>query len=214
LPPLPESPALRRAALDLSFFSSGGRFMKRLPLTLGLALMLVCSVAAQQAAQKSVDDRAKDKDDLSNVSDQDFVVRVAMGNLAEVEMGRLAMRQSSNAAVRKVGQRLIDDHSKANQELARIAQSKGIVLPRQLDKAHREAAAKMAKMRGADFDQRFASDMVEDHKKDIALFEHEVKDGKDKDIKAWAEKTLPTLKEHLKLAEDLAGGKGEKRRER
>src|SRR5262249_40589418 len=153
----------------LSVSSQMEATMKRFPLTLGLALMLVCGVGAQQAAQKRADDRVKDKDDLSNVSDQDFVARVAVGNLAEVEMGRLAMKQSTNADVSKFGQRLIDDHGKANQELARIAQSKGIIMPRQLDKTPREAATKMAKMRGADFDQHFASDMIEDHKKDIAL---------------------------------------------
>src|SRR5262249_837256 len=152
--------------------------------------------------------------DLNKVSDHDFVLRVAMSNLAEVELGRLATKQSTNADMRRFGQRLIEDRGKANQELARIAQSKGITLPRQLDKTHREAAATMAKRGGGDCDQHFASDMVEDHKKDIALFEHETKNGKDKDIKAWAEKTLPKLKDHLKMAEDLAGGKPEKRRER
>ena len=188
--------------------------MKRFPLALGLALLLACSVGAQQQQQQRqqrnrADDR--NKDDVSNVSDQDFVQRVAMGNLAEVEIGRLALRQSNNADMRKFAQRLITDHGKANQELARIATAKGVVLPRQLDKEHRETATKLSKLRGADFEHSFASDMVEDHKKDIALFEHIAKNGKDKDIKAWAEKTLPTLKEHLKMAQDLAGEKNEKR---
>jgi putative membrane protein len=191
--------------------------MKRLPLTLGLALLLVCSAAAQQRTKDRTDDRARDKDEFSNVSDQDFVARVAMGNMAEVQFGKLALNQTNNAGLRKFAQRLIDDHSKANQELAKIASTKGIALPRQLDKEHREAATKLARMRGPEFDRAFAADMVDDHKKDIALFEHEVKNGKDKDIQAWAEKTLPTLKEHLKMAQELAGEKGDKidkRRER
>ena len=188
--------------------------MRQFPLTLGLALILACGVNAQQAQKNQADNRARDKDDLSNVSDQDFVLRVAMGNMAEVELGRLALKQTKNADLRKFAQRLVDDHSKANQELAKIASSKGIALPRQVGKEQRETATKLAKMRGADFDRAFATDMVEDHKKDIALFEHEAKNGKDKAIKAWAEKTLPTLKEHLKMAQDLAGEKGGKTEKR
>ena len=85
--------------------------MKRFPLVLGLALLLVCSVGAQQQQQQRQQrNRANDrnKDDVSNVIDQDFVQRVAMGNLAEVEIGRLALSQSRNAEVRKFAQRLIN----------------------------------------------------------------------------------------------------------
>ena len=142
--------------------------MKRLPLTLGLALLLVCGVGAQQRTKDRADDRAKDKDEFSNVSDQNFVAKVAVGNVAEVQLGRLALTQTTNPDVRKFAQRLIDDHTKANQELAKIATTKGIALPRQIDKEHREAATKLTKMRGAEFDRAFAADMIDDHKKDIA----------------------------------------------
>ncbi len=187
-------------------------------LALGLSVALTSNLLAQQNNQNRNPQRDQnqatqrnqtaDKEDFNNVTDEEFVRRVAMGNLAEIEMGRMAMQHGDNADLRHLAS-LIDDHGKANDELARLAANKGIQIPRQVDKTHKDKADQLAKVKGADFIHSFAQDMIKDHKKDIALFEHEAKNGKDKDIRAFAEKTLPTLKVHLKMAEDLAGEKGE-----
>src|SRR5262249_32388308 len=99
-------------------------------------------------------------------------------------------------------------------ELEKLASDKNVTLPKQLDKKHQEVATRLGKLQGAEFDRTFAADMVKDHKHEIAMFEHIAKNGKDKDVKACAEKTLPTLKEHLKMAEQLSGNKSDKTRTR
>jgi putative membrane protein len=93
------------------------------------------------------------------------------------------------------------DHSKANDELKKLAADKGVQLATALDSKHKSKVDKLAKLSGADFDKRYMSEMVSDHKNDVKLFQKEADKGKDADIKQFASKTLPTLKEHLQLAE-------------
>lgn len=187
-------------------------------LALGLCTAMAPVLLAQQRNQNQnqnqnqqdrnrTQDRDQDREDFKNLSDQDFITRVAMGNMAEVEVARLAADKASSAEIRKFAQRLAEDHTKAGKELEKLASDKNVTLPKQLDKKHQEMATRLSKLRGAEFDRAFAEDMVKDHKHDIAMFEHIAKDGKDKDVKAWAEKTLPTLKEHLKMAQELSGNK-------
>jgi putative membrane protein len=137
--------------------------------------------------------------------DHDFLMEAAMGGLMEVELGRVAAQQGASEAVKKFGQRMVDDHSKANEELMSLASSKGITLPTQLDEKHREHLTKFSSMTGADFDRAYGKEMLSDHRKDVAAFEKESTRGTDADLKAFATKTLPTLQEHLKLAESLPG---------
>jgi putative membrane protein len=137
--------------------------------------------------------------------DRDFVMDAAMGSLMEVELGRMATHQGASDAVKQFGQRMVDDHSKANQELTSLASSKGITLPTELDEKHRVHVTKMSSMTGADFDREYVKMMVSDHRKDVSDFEKESTRGTDADLKAFAGKTLPTLQEHLRMAEALPG---------
>jgi len=132
--------------------------------------------------------------------DRDFIMDAAMGGLMEVELGRLATQQGASDAVKQFGQRMVDDHSKANQELMSLASSKGITLPTELDEKHRAHMTKMSSMTGADFDREYVKIMVSDHRKDVSEFEKESTRGTDADLKAFAGKTLPTLQEHLRMA--------------
>jgi putative membrane protein len=115
------------------------------------------------------------------------------GGLAEVELGRLAAQKGQSAAVKKFGQRMVSDHSKANAELKKLATSKGITLPTEMNAEQMAEHNKLAKLSGTEFDREYMALMVEDHDKDIAAFEEEAKDGSDPDIKSFAQKTLPTL---------------------
>jgi len=133
--------------------------------------------------------------------DNAFVQKAAAGGMAEVEMGKLAQDKATNGQVKQFGARMVQDHGKANDELKQLAGAKGVQLPAG---PGAEAQAKMKKMQGmsgAAFDKHYMDDMVADHKKDIAAFESEAKSGKDPEVKAFAQKTLPTLKEHLQLAQ-------------
>lgn len=134
-------------------------------------------------------------------ADNSWVMKVANGGLAEVELGKLAQSQGSSEAVKQFGKRMVDDHSKANEELSQIASRKGITLPTSLDAKHQATRDRLAKLSGAAFDRAYMDDMVKDHREDVAEFKKEASNGQDSDVKAFAAKTLPTLEDHLKMAE-------------
>jgi putative membrane protein len=141
-------------------------------------------------------------------ADHNFLMEAAMGGLMEVELGRMATQQGASDAVKQFGQRMVDDHSKANQELMSLAQSKGITLPTEIDEKHKKDMTKLSALTGADFDREYGKMMLSDHRKDVSEFEKQSTRGTDADLKAFAGKTLPTLKEHLQMAESLPGAKG------
>ena len=154
------------------------------------------------------------KDDLSqdpksgpyynfNSTDRDFVRTVGEANLAEIDAGRLALAKSTNDPVKKFARHMIDDHTQANSDLKAVCDKKGITLPASADEDHRKDLTRMADLKGVDFDRSYAAAMVSDHKKAIELFEDLLKKGKDPDVRTYAEKTLPTLRKHLTMAEQL-----------
>jgi putative membrane protein len=166
--------------------------------------------AAQQAtptptspASAGQSDRASKSTLKANEApDHTFVVKAAEGGLAEVDLGQLAADKASSEDVKKFGQRMVTDHSKANDELKALAQQKNITLPTEVDAKDKATHDRLAKMSGAAFDKAYMQHMVADHKTDVNEFKKESASGKDPDVKAWAGKTLPTLEEHLKLAQD------------
>ncbi len=141
-------------------------------------------------------------------ADEAFVMKVAKGGMAEVELGKLAVEKASSGAVKQFGQRMVDDHSKANEELKALAQSKNISLSPEIGPDEKALRDRLMKLSGAAFDQAYMKAMVSDHVKDVNEFRIESKSGKDPDVKAWAAKTLPTLEEHLKMARDTSGAVG------
>jgi len=136
-------------------------------------------------------------------SDQEWVMNVARDGLAEVELGRLASEKASSEQVKEFAKKMVDDHSKANDELKSIASTKNITLPSDTDSKHKATIDRLSKMSGEAFDRAFAQDMLSNHKKAVSAFRSESKSGKDPEVKAFAAKTLPTLEGHLKQAEDL-----------
>jgi putative membrane protein len=134
-------------------------------------------------------------------ADKTFVEKAAIGGMAEVQLGNLAQQKAASEDVKKFAARMVQDHSKANDELKQIAGTKGVQLPSGLDKKHQSDMDRLQKMSGADFDKAYMSHMVDDHKHDVADFKKEASSGSDSDIKGFAAKTLPTLEEHLQLAQ-------------
>src|SRR5262249_34732326 len=136
------------------------------------------------------------------VADDHFVMEAAKGGMAEVELGKLAADKGTSPDVKKFGQRMADDHAKANDELKSLAQTKNITLPTAIDAKSMAAKERLSKLSGESFDRAYMQAMLKDHRKDVSEFRTESKSGKDPEVKAWAAKTLPTLEEHLKLAQD------------
>ena len=166
---------------------------------LSISLALACgSAAAAEMAKK----------------DNDFAMKAAQGGAAEVELGKLAETQGSDPKIKEFGQKMANDHAKAGDELKTAAS--GMSLPQEPDKKAKAAEEKLSKLQGEKFDQEYARMMLKDHEEDIALFKKEANSGQDPNLKAYAQKTLPTLEEHLRLAQDLPGNttsKGTSKRE-
>lgn len=122
--------------------------------------------------------------------DSAFLKAAAAGGMKEVEMGRMAEKNGQSDEVKKIGRQMVSDHTALNKEVMAAAGKRGVKLPSKSDHS-------MKDMKGADFDNHFLGMMVEDHNKDIRLFENEAKNGHDPEVKAMAQKALPTLKKHL-----------------
>jgi putative membrane protein len=167
--------------------------MNKLMLCLGLATTLMCSEAG---AQTKAADRASQK----------FITTAVEGNLAEVEMGRLAQQKGSSDGVRSFGQMLQQDHSAAAQKSTAVATQLGVSPPSGPNKKHMALHQSLSKLSGDAFDRKFATEMVKDHKKDIAAYQKAAKKQSDP-AAAYAAETLPTLQKHLETAQSLAKGR-------
>ncbi len=168
----------------------------------GTAALALCSVAllAQNTSTSSQHmDAGSNK--MMKSADMTFAMKAAQGGMAEVQLGQLATTKASDPDVKAFGQRMVDDHTKANDQLKSIAQNDNMTLPTSLDAKDQAEYTKLQALSGADFDREYMRDMVKDHQKDVKEFQKEANDGHDPQIKGFASQTLPVLQEHLKMAE-------------
>lgn len=183
--------------------------------TSGAFLMLAAAFMAVALAASEVNMRAQNANSSSTQnanankgsggmsSDMKFAMEAAVGGMEEVELGRIAAQKGATDEVRQFGQKMVDDHSKANQDLMQVASSKGWTLPASLDAKHQADVGKMSSLSGEAFDRAYVKMMVSDHKKDVGEFQKESTRGADADIKSFATRTLPTLQEHLQMIQRI-----------
>lgn len=173
------------------------------------SLLALAPVFAQNQGATTGSDKM-DKKGSGQLSSQDrkFMMDAAEGGMMEVELGRLAAQKASNADVKSFGQRMVDDHGKANTQLKSIAAQKGVTLPTTLSADKRKEMEHMSKLSGAEFDKMYMSHMVKDHKKDVSEFEKQATKGDDSNVKSFAQQNLPTLREHLQMAQSIASKVG------
>ena len=136
--------------------------------------------------------------------DRTFAQKAAEGGLAEVALGQLAQQNADSQQVKDFGQKMVTDHSAANQELQQIAQQENLTLPTEPDSKDQALQKRLSAMKGSAFDAAYARDMVKDHQQDVADFKREAQSGKDPALKAFAQKTLPVIQEHLQMAEAVS----------
>jgi putative membrane protein len=139
----------------------------------------------------------------TRVDDKKFVKDAALGGLTEVELGKLAAQKAASEQVKQFGQKMVDDHTKANDQLKEVASKENISIPDSLDSKHQSRIEKLSKLSGPDFDKAYVKDQVKDHEKDVSEFKSEADNGSDPNIKQFAASTLPTLQQHLSMAKDL-----------
>jgi putative membrane protein len=137
------------------------------------------------------------------ITDTQFAKKAAEGGMAEVKMGQLAQQQGTADSVKKFGARMVEDHSKAGDELKGVAAQEKITLPADMNSKDKATYDMLSKLSGAAFDRAYARFMVHDHEEDVADFTKEANSGHNPAIKDFATQTLPTLQDHLKEAKEM-----------
>lgn len=178
----------------------------RTPLRTLSLLAALCAASVAASAQTAVLAPASAPADGQSrgkvaAADRGFVQKAAQSGLAEVTLGRLAAERAADAQVKNFGNMMVSDHGKANEELSRLATAKGMTLPTRLDAAHQRDADRLSRQSGAAFDRAFMSHMVDAHKSAVADFEKASQTAQDAELKDFATRTLPTLQNHLQLAQ-------------
>lgn len=155
---------------------------------------------AQEANEQTFEDTSVEEtmDDLS-----EFMTEAASGGMMEVELGKMAQEKAQHADVKSFAQMMVTDHTKANDELKALAGTKSIVLPDSMSKDHMDHITELRDKTGADFDNAYMDLMVEDHEEDVKEFEEAVNELQDPEAKAFASKTLTTLRKHHERAKQI-----------
>lgn len=169
---------------------------------IGALAVLTISVS-NGFAQDTMKPDGKTQTNMSKSADGKFMMMAATSGMNEITLSNQALSKSSNEDVRKFAQMMIDDHTKAGDELKSLAMTKNMMLPTDADAKHKAALRKMSSMTGDSFDMAYVKMMVKDHEKAVAMFQKEASGGKDADAKAFAAKTLPTLQGHLEMARTM-----------
>lgn len=154
---------------------------------------------SDRATANRSDHAARASDRMAR-SDHRFLEEAYMGSTAEVRLGELAQQKASSSEVKDFGRRMVDDHTKAIEQLSQIAKDDGVQLPAQLDRKHQKTYDRLSKLSGAEFDREYMKEMTSAHRKTISQYEKEAKAAKDQQLQQHAQQTLPTLREHGDMA--------------
>lgn len=174
-------------------------------IVIGTILLAACNNTNRRAADDSVDQAqgVNDTSAMVNEQDADFAVKAADANLAEIELGKLAMEKATDERLKDFAERMISDHQTANNELMTIATSLNITLPPVVSEDHVAKQRKLRDKSGEAFEEEYIDIMVKDHDRTVSLFEDAASDARNADLQAFAAKTLPTLKKHFEEAKLL-----------
>lgn len=137
-------------------------------------------------------------------SDKEFMMKAAQGGMEEVKLGEMAATKAQSAEVRTFGQKMVFDHTNANDKLKAIAAQKNVTLPTDVSSEQKQDMDKLSKLSGAAFDKEYVRMMVADHEKDVAEFQKQIDTGNEMETKAFALETLPTLKIHLQMIKNIS----------
>ena len=132
-----------------------------------------------------------------------FVRNAAEGNMAEVKLGELAQQKAQSPEVKKFAEKMVGDHTKAQEELKQIAEREHINFPTDVNRKDADTYRSLEKLSGPEFDKAYARTMVQDHTKDVTEFKKEVSSAPEGPAKQYAQQTLPTLESHLQEARQM-----------
>jgi putative membrane protein len=136
--------------------------------------------------------------------DKIFVKKAMQDSIAEVQLGQLTLQKSNNDQVKQFARKMIDDHTKLNEQMRPVAQRLGVEIPTEVSKKDKSLMSKMQALSGAAYDQAYIKDMVKDHKQDLSEFHMEASNGHGPSVKDAATQGSKTISEHLQMAQQLA----------
>lgn len=162
---------------------------------------------AQEQNEQRFEDTAME-DQRINASD--FMTRAASSNMLEIESSKLAQQRATNPQVKEFANMMVKDHTAATQELRSLAKTKNITLPDSMSSEHRDHMQELRDTQGNDFDRAYMDRMVSAHESDVSMFEDVAEDEnfEDAEVKAFASKTLPKLRQHHERARQINDGLG------
>ena len=135
--------------------------------------------------------------------DRTFVMQAGQLGMMEVELGRLAVQRGSSPGVKQYGQEMVEEHTRANQELMQLAMQKKVELPTEMSTQNTATIDRLSGLSGKSFDTAYKQAMIDSHKQAIALFEAQSQQGQDPQLKAWATQKLPNLEAHLEMVNQM-----------
>jgi len=135
--------------------------------------------------------------------DRTFMQTIAEGNRAEIRLGRLALQRASSPAVKNVAKMIITGHTQAQQSLQALAEQKDVRLPQSLNRRHRTQEAQLRRLSGAAFDRAYITGQVVDHRRTVALFQRELDNGTDSNVRDYAQRFLSDVQNHTKMLEQI-----------
>ena len=135
--------------------------------------------------------------------DRTFVMQAGQLSMMEVELGRLAVQRGSSAGVKQYGQEMVEEHTRANQELMQLAMQKKVELPTEMSTQNKALMERLSGLSGTSFDAAYKQAMIESHNQAIALFQAQSQQGQDPELKAWATQKLPNLQAHLEMVNQM-----------
>jgi putative membrane protein len=165
-------------------------------------LAIGCGPKRHDAKEEAKDENEQKFNDSNIEDDSKFAVTAADGGMLEVKLGELAKTNGMSQEVKSLGKMMVEDHSKANEELKALASQKNVTLPIEMGDKCQRKYEDLAKKTGKDFDKAYTDLMVKDHKDDIDLFKKEADKGNDPEIKSWAAGKVAVLEHHLERSKD------------
>jgi len=139
---------------------------------------------------------------MMNSGDTKFAMEAAQGGMAEVQMAQVVLQKTNNQAVKAFAQRMVDDHTKLNDQMKQVASTQSMTLPTNVDPKDQAEMSKLSNMSEPQLDRAYIDYQVKDHEKDIKEFQKEANNGKDAQLKQLAQQALPILQSHLQMAKD------------
>ena len=135
--------------------------------------------------------------------DRTFLMQAGQLSMMEVELGRLAVQRGSSPGVKQYGQEMVEDHTRANQELMQLAMQKKVELPTEMSTQNTAMIDRLSGLSGTSFDTAYKQAMIDSHNQAIALFQAQSQQGQDPQLKAWATQKLPNLQAHLEMVNQM-----------